>query len=119
MPGDLRQRLRDGLRDAIKERDPVAATALRSALSAIANAESVVAPHGDETAPAPIAKARLGVGSAEVNRRELSPEEQDAILAAEIRERVDGAEEYQRLGRQDQAVRLRSEAAVLRAYLTH
>ena len=39
--GDVRDRLGRALRDALKARDQVAASALRSALAAIGNAEAV------------------------------------------------------------------------------
>jgi uncharacterized protein len=105
---DVRQRLRDALKTALKSRDEVANAALRSALSAIANAEAVD--------PAPN-RVRLGVGAADVPRRELSDAEVMVIIRAEIDERLHAAAEYERLGQDGQARRLRSEGDVLSALL--
>lgn len=60
---------------------------------------------------------RLGPGSAEVARRELSLRDVVGIVRAEIRDRTAGAVEYERLGRSEQADRLRAEAAVLLSFL--
>jgi uncharacterized protein YqeY len=106
---DVRQRLRESLKAALKSRDEIASAALRSALSAIANGEAVD--------PAPN-RVRLGVGAADVPRRELSDAEVTAIIQAEIDERLHAAAEYERLGQDGQARRLRSEGDVLRALLT-
>jgi uncharacterized protein len=103
---EVRRRLRDALYAALKARDEVATAAVRSAVSAIANAEAV--------SPAP-AKVRLGVGAGDVPRRDLSDDELLAIIRAEIDERLRAAAEYEGLGKPEQARRLRSEADVLRS----
>ena len=103
---DIRRRLRDALYSALKARDEVATAALRSAVSAIANAEAV--------APAP-AKLRLGLGAGDVQRRDLSDDELLAIMRAEVDQRVAASTEYERLGQGEKAQRLRAEADVLRA----
>lgn len=114
----MRQRLQEALRESLRSRDQHAAAALRSALGAIDNAEAVSGGQVSETGNRDVAKARLGVGVAEVNRRELSPMELAAILRNEVDERLAAAAEYERLGRLEQAARLRSEAAALQPYLT-
>lgn len=106
---DVRQKLRESLKAALKSRDEIATAALRSALSAIANAEAVD--------PAPN-RVRLGVGAADVPRRELSDAEVMAIIQAEIDERMHAAAEYERLGQDDRARRLGSERDVLSTLLT-
>ena len=103
---DIRRRLRDALYDALKARDEMATAALRSAISAIANAEAV--------GPAP-AKLRLGPGAGDVPRRDLTEDELLAIMLAEVDERTRAAGENERLGQPEQARRLRSEADLLRA----
>ena len=105
----LRFRLRESLKQALRERDQVATAALRSAVSAIDNAEAVEGPSRYHP--------RLGVGAGDVARRDLTEEEIVAVLRAEIAERVAAGEEYLRLGRPGDARRLESEAAVLRALL--
>ena len=94
------------MKAALAGRDEVATAALRSAVSAIANAEAV------ESAPA---KVTLGVGAADVPRRELSESELLAILDAEIEERIAAAVEFDRLRKPEKAQRLRAEADVLKA----
>ncbi len=42
----------------------------------------------------------------------------EAIVRIQIEERHDAADQYEKLGRQDQATRLRREAAVLTEYLS-
>jgi uncharacterized protein len=115
----MRASLRDDLKAALKARDRVAVTALRSALSAIDNAEAVPADHLlDSTAGNEhVAGAAIGLGAAEAERRHLTEADLRSIVENEVRERSVAAEEYERLGRDDQAERLRAEAEVLSRYL--
>lgn len=115
--------LRARLRVAMRERDAVATSAVRSALAAIADAEAV-AP--GELAPGAlppaqgsshVAGAHVGLGAAEVPRRERSEAQRRGVVVAEVAEREDVALEYDALGRGDAATRLRAEADVLRAVL--
>ena len=106
---ELRDQLESSLQSAIKARDRVTITALRSALGAIDNASAVE--------PARAWPPRLGVGAGEAVRRVLSMEEVVAILHAEIAERTTAADEFERLRRPAESARLRAEARVLRAHL--
>jgi uncharacterized protein YqeY len=63
------------------------------------------------------AGAKLGVGAADVARRELSLQDLVHVVRAEIAERTEAAAEYERLGRLEQASRLKAEAAVLASFL--
>lgn len=114
---DVPRRLRDALKVAMSRRDGIAAAAIRSALSAVDNAEAVDL----SQAPAPTGGAiwdvRLGVGAGEVARRELSAQDVVEVVRAEVLERKAAADEYQRLGRAEEADRLRKEAEVLRSFL--
>ena len=101
---DVSDRLRASLKAALKARDEVATSALRSALSAIANAEAV---------PSGPARLRLGIGAGDVPRRELSDAEIDAVLRAEIEEKQSAAAVYERIGELNEARRLRAEAEYL------
>jgi uncharacterized protein YqeY len=105
------------LTQAMKARDEVATSALRSALAAIDNAEAVdVAPSTHLAAPersTRIAGAVSGVGAAEVSRRALTPHDIEALISAEISQRREAAEQYDRLGSPERAARLRGEADVL------
>ena len=95
--GNLRGRMASALTDAMRARDRVAVTALRSALSAVGNAEAVPV---DTLPPAGAAEtAASGVGVADAPRRELT--EQDVRVA----------------GRPDDAARVAVEADVLRELL--
>lgn len=113
----MRTRLRHALTAALKARDRVAITALRSALAALDNAEAVsAADAGARTSSAHVAAAASGVGSTEARRRDLTTAEMRSIVEQEIRERVTAAEEYQRAGQAEAARRLRAEAAALTEY---
>jgi uncharacterized protein len=113
--GDVRAALRRALAAAMRARDAVAASALRSALGAIGNAEAVPAPQAPASrAGSPhIAGAAAGLGAGEAERRGLSEAEARAILRAEIEERLAAAADYERAGRGDRAARLRLEAQAL------
>jgi len=112
---DVETRLRAALRDAMRTRDVVAAFALRSALSAIGNAEAVPAAN----VPAPsatsshVAGAAAGVGAAEVPRRRLSEADISEIVRAEAAERVTAAGQCEHAEHPDRAERLRREARIL------
>jgi uncharacterized protein len=126
---DIRTRLRRGLVAAMKSRDQQAVAALRSTLAAIDNAEAVDAEAVDDEAvddePAPytgegdpaVAGSLLGVGAAEVDRRILTQEETAAIVRDEVTEREVAADVLERVGRLDQAERLRAQAKLLTTYL--
>lgn len=126
-PGiDVRARLRLALTDALRARDIIAVSALRSALSAIGNAEAVdaeavdpggAAAPGAAPAHAPgspyVAGAAVGLGATEARRHSLSTAETEQIVRAEAGERQRTAREYERAGHAGQADRLRREARVL------
>ncbi|QCH24471.1 Yqey-like protein [Mycobacteroides salmoniphilum] len=113
----LRATMRTDLTAAMKTRNGPAVSALRTAIAAIDNAESV-----DDTARKTldnthIAGATRGLGSAEVARRVLSPADVRAILRAQIDDRATEAERYDTLGQAQAAARLREEAGVIAGYL--
>jgi uncharacterized protein len=112
---ELTSRLQAALLDARKARDTVAVAALRSLLSALANAEAIPPEEPTPLAEGPIAGARVGLGATEAARRQLSPDDVAAIVEREVTERQAAAAEYESLGRTDEAARLRAEVAVLRA----
>jgi hypothetical protein len=115
----MRTSLRDDLRAALKARDRVAISALRSALAAIDNAEAVPVEHslGSAAGNEHVAGAATGLGAAEAERRHLTEADLRSIVGNEVRERLAAAEEYEQLGRTDPAERLRAEADVLSPYL--
>ncbi len=108
----LTHHLRAALTAAMKARDPVAMRALRSALGALDNAQAVELSHAPTSQPV-IAGGVAGLGTGDVARKQLSFEEQLAVLHAEIAERRALADRYDGLGQLEEASRLRAEAAVL------
>jgi hypothetical protein len=112
----LRERLNGSLGAAMRRKDGVAVSALRSAIAALDNAAAVRPSVAD--GPTVASHPRLagtvhGVGGAEVPRRTLTDDEQRAVLQAEIDERLSAAAQFDLGGRPDRADRLRAEAAVL------
>ena len=118
-PDEAQQRLRLALRSAMKARDTLATSALRSALAAIGNAEAISpgAAQGQPTADAHVAGSVPGLGAAEAGRRLLSGDEVAAIVAAEAAERRTAAGHYEASGNAGRAARLLREAEVIEAAL--
>lgn len=113
----LRAVLKADLVTAMKAREIDTIGALRSAIAAIDNAEAVEAPTSTEVATSEtIAGATAGVGSTEVERRDLSIAEVQALLSDQMAECEAAAELYASRGQQDAASRLRREADILRKY---
>ena len=116
-------RLRTALTAALGSRDRAAAAAVRSALAAVSNAEAVdpvtkVRPVAAAAAASEhFAGARSGLGAGDVPRRQLTAADITQIVLAEIAERQSAASEYERLGHDGQAERLRREADILAAVL--
>jgi len=124
---NLRDRLSRALPAAMKARDRLAMTALRSALAAIDNAGAVDPTQAASTgsglgaaraAHSEFAGTVAGVGAAEVKRRSLSQAQMEAIVRTEIADRETAATGYERAGQLQHAERLRAEAKVLRSHLT-
>jgi uncharacterized protein YqeY len=111
----VRQRLRSALREALRSRDVTAASALRSALAAIDNAEAIPFSRTSTTASSSehFAGAAAGLGAAEARRRDLTEAEICDIVDAEIGEHLTAAAQYERGGHAEQGGRLRREAQVL------
>jgi hypothetical protein len=115
---DIEQRFRAALLASMKAKDPVATSALRSALAAIANAEAVapgsVSPGAGD---AHVAGSVAGLGATEATRRALSPQDVAAIVTAEAAERRTAAAQYEASGNGDRSARLRHEAEIIEAAL--
>lgn len=126
-PEEIQRQLRAALRAAMKARDTVAVSALRSVLAAIANAEAVTAPAsgtdpfsgtGPFSGTPPggnqhVAGSAAGLGAAEAPRRELTGADIAAIIAAEVTERRAVAGQFDSTGNAGRAARLRREAEVI------
>jgi uncharacterized protein YqeY len=107
-----RRTLRDALLTARKNRDAIRVSALRSALSAIDNAETPDDARIDTPSSGAIAGGVVGLGAAEVARRALSDEHIRSLLHVEIDERLAAAKEFD-ASHTERAATLRTEAAVL------
>jgi uncharacterized protein YqeY len=105
-----RTTLRDQLLIARKARATVRTAALRSALSAIDNAETpdIIVPKAGA-----IADSASGLGAAEVTRRSLTDVEIRALIQTEIDERHSAAMTLLASGHHDRIEQLGAEAAAL------
>lgn len=112
-----RRSLGDALLAARKERDVARVSALRSALSAIDNAETPDAVEIDAPESEAIAGGVVGLGAAEVARRELSDDEIRDLVRTQVDERLAAAEQVSSGGHTERAAALRAEAAVLTGLL--
>jgi hypothetical protein len=91
----------------------MAVAALRSALSAIDNAEAADLGHAPSMQPGTIAGGVAGLGAGDVPSRELSAAEVVAVVRAEIAEYRTAAADYVHAGQHEHARRLRAQADVL------
>jgi len=112
----FKQLLRNDLTHALKARQPHVVSAMRSAISAIDNAEAVQL-DPDANPARNVDPLGGSFGSGEVPRRTLSSDEIRSILQAEADERTAQAGAYRSLGRQDEAYRLVQEAAAIQGHL--
>jgi uncharacterized protein len=110
---EWRTRLRTALLTARKDRDTARVSALRSALSAIDNAETPDGAQLDAPSSGHIAGGVVGLGAAEVTRRQLSDTQIRELVRAEINERLSAAGEFSTGGHEERATMLRTEAAAL------
>jgi uncharacterized protein len=108
----VRERLKAALPTALKRRDAGLVAALRATLAAVDNAEAVPAQGSGSLA---LEETPVGVGVREVARRELSEEEIERLVRAEIAERRAAALVYEDGGHGERAQQLRDEADQLAA----
>lgn len=115
----LRDSLDAELAAALRGRDRAVASAVRSALSALANAEAVPVEAALDTrgGTEQFAGSVPGLGAVEVARRLLTEEQQRAIVAGEVAELDGHAERLARLCRRDEADGARRAAQVLKRVL--
>ncbi len=113
----LRDRLRAGLRDAMRARDKPVVAAIRSALAAIDNAEAVpLDPSDDRHRAGAVEASAVGVGAAEAERRVLTEGEVVAVVELEVRERMQAVAAVGEHS-PERADAIRAEVAALTAFL--
>ena len=110
---EWRTRLRGALLTARKDRDATRTSALRSALAAIDNAETPDGVELEAPSSGEIAGGVVGLGAAEVTRRQLTDEQIRALLRTEVDERMTAADDFTTGGHAQRARSLHDEAAVL------
>jgi uncharacterized protein len=96
---------------AIRARDKVTASVLRTTLTALANAEAVDASGSASALPVP------GLYATEAARRTLSDDDVRGLITAEHDDLQRAAAEMQELGQHDTATRLTTQADILAAYV--
>ena len=111
---NVRDRLRTALSAALKQRDAPLAAVLRATLAALDNAEAVPIQDHDHGSLA-LEQTPIGVGAREATRRELSDEDVERLVRAEMEERQSAARVYERAGEHERARRLRHEVDWLTA----
>lgn len=104
----LRNRLRDDLAQAMRDRDMARVKVLRTTMSAIQNAEAVEG----------VASVEGVVGYGDVQRRSLTDDDVIEIIVQEIEEFERSVAEYRQIGHTERAQGLQMELEVLRGYLT-
>jgi uncharacterized protein YqeY len=122
MPGETGDvgvlvRLRAALASALQARDRTSVDAIRGTMAAIANAEAVEASLASPRQRGPIASAVPGLGAADVPRKVLTEAEMIGIAWSEVVERRRAATDYEQLGKDEDAARLRAQAATIEALL--
>lgn len=108
----IRSALRSATMQAMKLRDREATAVYRAALGAIDNAEAV--PSHDEQRAAALESSPVGLGRAEVARRDLSEQAMIAVVVGEAEERSAAAGLLESTN-PTRALQLRQEAALLLA----
>ncbi|MCB0077498.1 MAG: GatB/YqeY domain-containing protein [Anaerolineales bacterium] len=129
----IRSRMREDLKAAMKARDRVTMTTLRTLIAALDNAEAL--PMDDETMVratletlermsrerADIERDSHWVGalglSNDLPRQTLTDADEQRILQREAAERRAARNDYQRLGRDDQVAQLDRELEIVEGYL--
>lgn len=112
--------LRSDLTAAMRAGEKATVKVLRTALSAIANAEALGVSDqttGSSQSSGRIAGATGGVGSTDAERRDLSEDDVREVISSERDERIQAADAMAAAGASEAASRLREEAAALDRYL--
>ena len=109
--------LRAALRDAMRSKDANSVAMLRETLAAIDNAEAADLSLAPVAQSDVIAGAAVGLGGGDIPRRTLGPDDVQAVVERELRDRRDAATSYASLGREGDAAVLRTQADLLESLL--
>jgi hypothetical protein len=96
----------------MKQRDTALVSALRATLAALDNAEAVPT---DDVGSLALEQTPVGVGAREMSRRELSDDDAERLVRAEIDERRTAAKVYGSAGESERARQLHHQADALAA----
>ncbi|MCB0099617.1 MAG: GatB/YqeY domain-containing protein [Caldilineaceae bacterium] len=107
---ELRNQLSQDLRTAMKTRDKVAVSLLRTLMATLDNAEAVAVDHAS-LPKVPTTERH------EVPRKELTSDEIRQLLGRELAERQRAHDEYLALGLADEVTRLETEIELITHYL--
>ncbi|MEZ5157928.1 MAG: hypothetical protein R2687_03755 [Candidatus Nanopelagicales bacterium] len=113
------EQLRDQLAVAMRRRDTAVVAAIRSAMSAIANAQAVptVDPSRTTAESEHFAGSTAGLGAAEAQRLTLTEQQQRSILAGEVAQLLEHVHRLDRLCRRDEADGVRRAVQTLQAVM--
>ena len=111
--GQMKDRMRDDLRVAIKSGRAGEAALIRALIAALDNAEAPPLPSGQTATD----QHKFRDGSAEIARLALSGEQVRAVLLREVQERENAAAEMHRLDKPDRADILLTEAQLTKRYI--
>ena len=105
---ELRRKLTEDLRAAMKQRDAAGVSAIRCLIARLDNASAV-----------PLTRDHVPVfgGSSDVPRKFLSLREAQALLAEEARQRREAAQQYAQLDKHAESQRVRSEYEIMTRYV--
>ena len=117
MVEELRKKLSEDLKNAMREKDVIAVSTIRTLMGRIDNAGAVPVALGSLPVSGAIAGARSGVGSTEMTRRELTREDITMILREEIEE-LERAFSLTGATDQSSAVEITRRITILRKYET-
>ena len=107
---DIKEKIKEDLKNALKGRDALTVSVLRMLLSAILNKEI--------EKRAKIAKAENGLGEQELTEKSrLLEDEIMQAISSEVKKRKEAATEYEKGGRQDLFEKETKEAEILKKYL--
>jgi uncharacterized protein len=112
---ELINRIKDDMRQAMKDKQRARLNELRSLLALINNAEAITSPADKTNTDNLIAGAAIGVGSTEAPRKQMAFADVQSIILAEIEEIKSTLESLDKAS--DYAAELREKLSALNKYI--